>query len=283
MEGCASMLKKIYIQDDAFTRYFCEAEGDDDTVSVTVAPRANRGTDYNDDTNNVTVSPRNNRGTDYSSDDTDTDNEDTDNTDTNNEETTSTPENNTTDDNNGPSTDDEGTDYTSDASDDNTEDDETTGDEGTDDEDTDDEGSPDGPDTGDEGTDYTSAGDDNDAEDNTDNEESPENNDSESEEDTQEKENKFYMYKRYMYLYNTIDEFISRIQLVVKDDVTQNAVIKTVTHNLTDLKQNMFDYMTLRYKSASYIQILLYFETAISIIKLNFELLRNNKINLKQS
>jgi hypothetical protein len=294
MEGRASMLKKIYTQDDAFNRYFREAEGDDDTVSVTVAPRANRGTDYNDDTTKVNVSPRNNRGTDYSADDTqnaDNPTDDTDNANDNtNDNTTEPNDNDNPADANEPASD-EATDYSSDNADDNadtTQDEETTGDEGGDDEETtgdeggDDEDVPDGPDTGDDGTDYTSTGDDEGSEDDTGNDEESSENET-SGEDTKEKENKFYMYKRYMYLYNTLDGFIDKIQLIVKDDVTQNAVLKTVTNNLIDLKQNMFDYMTLRYKSASYIQILLYFETAISIIKLNFELLRNNKINLKQN
>ena len=63
------MLKKFLNPVSPYEKYFKEADGDEnDQVSVTVAPRQNRGTDYSDDSNNVTVAPRSNRGTDYSAD-----------------------------------------------------------------------------------------------------------------------------------------------------------------------------------------------------------------------
>ena len=56
-------------------------------------------------------------------------------------------------------------------------------------------------------------------------------------------------------------------------------IAKTETITLHD---NMYDFMTIKYKAVSYVQILIYFETVLSVIRLNFELLKNNKINLKQ-
>ena len=154
--------------------------------------------------------------------------------------------------------------------------DDETGDDGADG----DEESPDGPDTGDGETDYSSddAGDENaDGDSEEGGEESTETND-----DKDEKRKKFNMYRRFIHLYNVIKTIIDKLKNVVKDDPVQNAVIKRVINNLTDVRDNMFDFMTVKYKSSSYVQILIFFETAISIVKLNFELVRNNKINLKQ-
>lgn len=261
------MLKKIQKEISSYSRYFLEADDNEDQVSVTVAPRKNRGTDYGDDSNKITVAPRQNRGTDYGEDD-DTETDVIDNT----EDITD-----------GPDTGDgEADDYS--AGDDNTEDnqddDATDNADGGEDEETTDEETPDGPDTGDGETDDYSADDSSDTD--SDIDDSSEETEEETEDEKQEKTKKFHMYKRYLKLYNSIDSFLEKLNKEVKDDPVQNAVIKTVSNNITDVYDAMFDYMTIKYKTQSYVQILIYFETIISIIKLNFELLRNNKINLKQ-
>lgn len=258
------MIKKIAIQRSSFERYFMEADGEDDTkVSVTVAPRKNRGTDYGseEDGTNVTVAPRANRGTDYGADDDDG-NED--------EAPTDEPDGGKEDTPGGPDTGDDGSDYTDDGDgedDDGAAADDTTGDEDADD----------GPDTGDDGTDYTDDGDD--GEEGDGGEEDGDGDDADnkpSEEDIK----KYNMYRRYLRLYRVIESIIEKIRDVVKNDAAKNAVIKRVTSTLTDLNQNMFDFMTVKYSTASYVAIKVYFETVIATVRLNFELLKNNRINL---
>ena len=260
------MLKKIQNHVSAFDRYFREADGDDNKVSVKVAPRANRGTDYNNDVNSVKVAPRANRGTDYSTE------EDTDET-----ETSPTT----------PDTGDGETDYTSDQNTDNQTDtgnDDTGNEDSTANDTSDDtnEGSPDEPDTGDGETDYTQ---DDGGEDNTEDTDNDANNDENNEEDEKSKDDKlkkYHMYSKFMKLYSLLENYIEKIRNIVKDDPDQNAVIKVVVNNLSDLYDNLFDFMTIAYRQSTYVQVLLYYETAISTIKLNFELIRNNNIKLKQ-
>lgn len=267
------MLKKFSNQISPFAMYFQEAPGDEgDSVSVSVAPRQNRGTDYNDDSTNVTVAPRGNRGTDYGQEDEpdtpDAGTPDTTGGDVGGDDTPDGPD---------VGDDDEGTDYSADGdAEDDAEGDDAGGDDGADGD------AEDGPDTGGEDgeTDYTSdeGGDGGDVGD----EGGDGSGEETSDEDKAEAYKKLHMYKRYMHLYNLLEVIIEKCRNIVKPDATQNAVIKTVANNLSDLYDNLFDYMTIKYKSASYVQILLYFETAISVIQLNFELLKNNKINLKQ-
>jgi hypothetical protein len=277
MKGSASMFKKIQTEKSPYQRYIMEADDREDQVSVTVAPRKNRGTDYDEDTaepTNVRVAPHAGRGEDYSAD---TDEADPEVTDTEETEDTDIPAE--------PGTGDEGTDYSEEDSDES--DGSTAGDSGAETSDESGEEDPDeepvnGPDTGDEATDYSDDGDMGDEEtepagDDTSTEETEE-----SPTYSDEKTKKYSMYRRFLHLYNVIDSIIERIQSVVKNDPVQNTVIKTVTNNLVDLKDNTFDFMTVRYRKSSYVQILIFFETAISVVRLNFELLRNNKINLKQ-
>jgi len=207
------MFKRIENPISPFDRYFKEADGDDEDapVSVTVAPRSNRGSDYNDENTNVKVAPRSNRGNDYSADD----------------ETDDPVEE--------PETDGE-SDYGNDESEDNTDD---TDDNTTDEEDT-------------------------------------------SEENTEDSQKRYTMYLRYLRLYDVLNNITEKLKYIVKDDPDENAVIIKVTDNLNTIKSAMFDYMIMKFKSAQYVEILIYFETVINCIRLNFELIRNNKIVLKQ-
>ena len=90
------------------------------------------------------------------------------------------------------------------------------------------------------------------------------------------------MYLRYLRLYDVLNNITEKLKYIVKDDPDENAVIIKVTDNLNTIKSAMFDYMIMKFKSAQYVEILIYFETVINCIRLNFELIRNNKIVLKQ-
>lgn len=243
------MIKKILNDVSKFDFYFREADGDEgDNISVKVVPRENRGTDYNDDTTNVTVTPRTNRGTDYTNDTEDN---------TENDAATEEPTDTETND-----TDTANTDTTETET--NTE---------TDNEDNDTVVEPD---TGDDGTDYNDGVDD-------DNAETTDDTDTATDAvDDGERRKKYSLYLRYLKLYNMIDTFSEKIRNVVKDDASQNAVINKVVDNLNNLYDGMYEYMTIKFMNSSYMECVIYFETIINCIRLNFELLRNNKINLKQ-
>ena len=239
------MLKKILNEVSKFDLYFREAEEDEGgNVEVKVAPRANRGTDYSDETTRVNAAPRNNRGTDYTEDD-DTPNDTETNTD-------STDTENQPDDN----TEDNAEDYTD--NEDNTDD---TGNE---------------PDTG-EAEDYT-----NDSSDDTQQDNTSDNQTDDTATPSADDRKKYNLYLRFLKLIDMIDSFTDKLRNIVKDDPVQNAVLSKVVDNLTELHDTMYEYMTVKFITAKYVEALIYFETTISIVKLNFELIRNNKINLKQ-
>lgn len=260
------MLKRFMTPQSPFEFYFKEAPGDDeDKVSVTVAPRKNRGTDYDDDGDTVTVAPRANRGTDYDAEDEPADAPVDDTEPAEDAPTDDTPD----------TGDDEPTDYSDGAPEDEPADD-AAGDAGAD---GDAEG--DEPYTGgdDGATDYS---DETSGDDAGEGEESEPPAEEQTEEEKEEASKKYHMYKRFVHLYNVVESFLTRCRSIVFNDPVQNTVIKTVINNFSDIYENMYDYMTIKYKTATYVQILIYFETIISAIRLNFELMRNNKINLKQ-
>ena len=98
-----------------------------------------------------------------------------------------------------------------------------------------------------------------------------------------EKRKKYVMYTRFLKLHNSIDSFITKLHAIVKDDVTENAVIKIVSNNLIALKNNIYEYMVAKYKDASYVEIHIFYETAINCVRLNFSLLATNNINIQNN
>lgn len=290
------MIEKIPRQRSFFNQYMFEAPGDDDKTTVSEEQRPRR----------IGGRPTTNRGnTDYGADDDSGDDN------TPSDTPAAQTANNTADDGDGP-TDygaedntpddtDDGDDQTPPADDNNdsgddASDDDTATDYGADDgDDSDDDTSDDGgaSDSGDEGdtgddsdgpTDYGSDGSD---DDNSDDASSDSGNQSSSGyndngDSKGEALRKYHMYGRFTHLYEVIENINEKLRDIVKDDPTQNAVIKRVTGNFNTLHDNLYDFMMVRFQKSSYVELLIYMENALAIAKLNLELLRNNRIELKQ-
>ena len=82
-----------------------------------------------------------------------------------------------------------------------------------------------------------------------------------------------------MSLYNACDNYISKLENVLKDDTIQNQIIRTSVNNLRDIKDIIYDYMTIKYPINSYIQSLLFYQKMKVSIQLIFALLKNSKNN----
>jgi hypothetical protein len=93
---------------------------------------------------------------------------------------------------------------------------------------------------------------------------------------------KYSLYRDLVSLYNTVNAYIGKLESILKDNIEANLVIKTVTAKLRDVEDLMYDYMTIKFQSDTYIQALIFFESIIAIIGLNFKMLKNNQIYLKQ-
>ena len=90
---------------------------------------------------------------------------------------------------------------------------------------------------------------------------------------------KYNLFKEYMSLYNACDNYISKLENILKDDTIQNQIIRTSVNNLRDIKDIIYDYMTIKYPINSYIQSLLFYQKMKVSIQLIFSLLKNSKNN----
>ena len=169
---------------------------------------------------------------------------------------------------------------TSAAEDNDVNDEDTAGDDNaTDDEDTaGDEGDDAGDDTEDDGNAEDEGGDET-ADDTTDenNEGGEEGGDNPPDEDAVKK---FSYYTSYLRLYNVIDTFVDKLQRVVRSTPISNAVVKVCVDKLTEIQDDLYDFMITKYADVPYYQVRNYFETSILAIQYVFELLRNNKVTM---
>ena len=137
----------------------------------------------------------------------------------------------------------------------------------------------DGPDMGDD-TDFTDAGDDGTGEEGgdttTDDGTGGDNKQPGVELDSTRKYN---LFKEFMSLYNACDNYISKLENVIKDDEELNQVIKIAVNSLREIKDILYDYMTIRFKLNTYIQSLLFYQKMVVSVQLVFSLLKSKRFN----
>lgn len=103
-----------------------------------------------------------------------------------------------------------------------------------------------------------------------------------SDDELVERQKRYNMYQELMYLYNSNKAFISKLENIIRDDIESNAVINTVVGKLRDIDDIMFEFMTVRFMSTNYVEILTFYHSILSAIRLNFQMIKNNKEYLKQ-
>ena len=87
---------------------------------------------------------------------------------------------------------------------------------------------------------------------------------------------KFELFKRYISIYATIENFISSLNTVMPDDHNEIIAVKTAISKLTSLENLTKDYMLLKFKSDTYLQNAFFFEKIKASILLILELVGNN-------
>jgi hypothetical protein len=85
---------------------------------------------------------------------------------------------------------------------------------------------------------------------------------------------KYNLFKEFMSLYNACDNYISKLETVLKNDYEENQIIRISVNNLREMKDIISDYMTIRFRLNSYIQSLLFYQKMIAATQLIFNMLR---------
>ena len=85
---------------------------------------------------------------------------------------------------------------------------------------------------------------------------------------------KYNLFKEYMSLYNAADNYISKLENILKNDLMQNQIICICVNNLRDIKDILYDFMTIKFQNSSYIQSLIFYQKMILSVQLIFKLLK---------
>ena len=89
---------------------------------------------------------------------------------------------------------------------------------------------------------------------------------------------KYNLYKEYMSLYNACDNYIGKLENILRDNSDENQIIKISVSNLREVKDILFDYMTIRFQLNTYVQSLLFYQKMVVAVQLVFNLLKSIKI-----
>ena len=92
---------------------------------------------------------------------------------------------------------------------------------------------------------------------------------------------KYNLFKEYMSLYNACDNYIGKLENILKDDNDENKIIRISVNNLREIKDILYDYMTIRFQLNTYVQSLLFYQKMVVAVQLVFNLLRSIKSNKK--
>ena len=92
---------------------------------------------------------------------------------------------------------------------------------------------------------------------------------------------KYNLYREFMSLYNACDNYISKLENILRNDYDENQIILISVNNLREIKDIVSDYMTIRFQINTYVQSLLFYQKMIVAVQLVFKLLKS--INSKKN
>lgn len=109
-------------------------------------------------------------------------------------------------------------------------------------------------------------------------------NDNESSDDNDVAANvrKYNLYRDYLALFNSVNSYIEKLESSRPDSIESNIVINSVLNKFHRIKDSLYEYMTIKYGDSSYLASLMFFQQAVSAVRLCFSLIRNNKAFINQ-
>ena len=93
---------------------------------------------------------------------------------------------------------------------------------------------------------------------------------------------KYNLYKNYISLYNAINNYITKLDANLNDDIRQNQLLRTASNKLVEVEELCFDYMTMKFEASTYIQSLIFYQNLVVEVQMIFNLLGKMQKNLKK-
>lgn len=84
---------------------------------------------------------------------------------------------------------------------------------------------------------------------------------------------KYTLYKEFLNLMDAIDVYVERLENYYIDDSARNKIIRTSIEKLSEIKDQIYEYIMMRFELASYVQALMFYQKMRVSILLVFNLL----------
>lgn len=89
---------------------------------------------------------------------------------------------------------------------------------------------------------------------------------------------KHVLFKEYISLYNALNNYISKLDNMINDDLELNRIISQANNRLKEIRTLVYDYMIIKYEISSYTQSLVFYQTIIVSVQMVFKLLQQADI-----
>lgn len=83
----------------------------------------------------------------------------------------------------------------------------------------------------------------------------------------------YKLYLEYTSLYNSVNNYVSKLEKVVRDEPADNKIVNYCTRKFRDIRTIIFDYVTVKYTQNNYIQNLLFYEKLVAMTQLVLKVL----------
>lgn len=89
---------------------------------------------------------------------------------------------------------------------------------------------------------------------------------------------KFNLFKDFMSLYNSVSNYISRLESNVYDVSEINHIHMRAVDNFQEIKTLLYDYMTIKFEASTYVQSLVFYNQIVAAIQAIFNFINGKKI-----
>ena len=82
---------------------------------------------------------------------------------------------------------------------------------------------------------------------------------------------KYILFENFISLNNAIDNYISKLENIISDDMENNRIVKTSINKLREIQELCESYITMKFEVSGYIQSLLFYQNLIVMVQLVFD------------
>lgn len=94
---------------------------------------------------------------------------------------------------------------------------------------------------------------------------------------TEDNQLKYSLFRRMKNLMEAIDSYIEKLTEKPSPSINYNMVMRSSVDKLTEVKEALYEYMTLKFRDQEYLQSMHFYQKCLMVVRMTFELVASNK------